>query len=152
MKAQAQAQVALVIAAVLFLGWGLALLIKPHATHALLSTAANDPATTAMFGGALFAFAAMFFIAWREPAREIVYASAVSLMFLGVVAGYQLLIGKHMPQNPATVITLVLTLGISVYLFISLTEAAMNLAAVARKGRRSSARKTATKARRKRRR
>lgn len=149
---KAQAQVALVIAAVLYLGWGLALLVKPQATHALLSTALNDPAMTAMFGSAMFAFAAVFFIAWREPVREIVYASAVSLMFLGIVAGYQLLIGKHMPQNLATVMTLVLTLGISVFLFISVTEAAMNLAAGGRKGRRSTTHKQAKKAGRKRRR
>lgn len=147
-----QTQVALVIAAVLFLGWGLALLIKPQAAHALLSTGPNDPAVTAMFGGALFAFAAVFSIAARETAREIVYASAVSLLFLGVVAGYQMLIGKHMPQNPATVISLVATLGISVFLFISMTDAAMNLAGGGRKGRRSTTRTQGKKAGRNRRR
>ena len=148
---KAQVQVALTGAAVLFLGGGLALLFTPGAAAALLSSAPVAPAMTAMFGSALFAFATLFIIAARAPVREVVYGSAVSLGLLGLVAGYQLLIAKHMPQNPASVITLVLTLGIGVFLFISLTDAAMELAKGGRAKRRSPPRRKTKKARRRRR-
>lgn len=134
MKTQVQA--ALMIAAVLFLTWALSLLIKPEVTQALLSTSPRDPAVTALFATALFAFSAVFLIASGQPSREFVYACAVSLALFAIVTAYQMLVAKHVPQGAAVVISLVVTAGIAAFLFISVTEAAANFVAKRGTGRR----------------
>jgi hypothetical protein len=143
-----QVQSALMIAAVLFLVWALSLVIKPDATQALLSTSPRDPALTALFATALFAFAAVFLIASGQATRELVYASAVSLALLAIVLAYQMLIAKHTPQGAVVVFTLVVTAAVAAFLFISVTEAATRLAAKKGSGRRASGRGRRAKRRR----
>jgi hypothetical protein len=131
---KAQVQIALVIVALLYLAWGLALLLAPEQAHALLSTGPYNATTSAMFGAALFAFVTIFFIAAHEPMREIVHASAVGLAFFGVVAAYQMLVANTMPQSPPTVISLMINLAVAVYLLMSLTYAAVEMQGASRKG------------------
>lgn len=118
-------QSALVIAAILYLGWGLSLLVAPDKMHPLLSTGAYDPVTTAMFGAGLFAFVLVFLIAAHNPLRETVHASVSALLFFGFVGLYQMFVAKGMPQTTLTVVSMVINLAVAIYLLISLTDAAM---------------------------
>lgn len=118
-------QSALVIAVILYLGWGLSLLVAPEQMHAILSSGTYDPTTTAMFGAGLFAFALVFLIAAHSPTRETVHASVSGLLFFGFVGLYQMFVAKGMPQTTLTVVSMVVNLAVAIYLLISLTDAAM---------------------------
>jgi len=122
-----QVQGALVIVALLYLVWAFAFLLMPEHATAMMSTGPHNPALAAMFAAALFAFGTMFLVAAHEPSREIVHAAAVALGFIGATAAIQML-SKSMPAAPLTVISLIINLGAAVYLFISLTDAAMTMA------------------------
>jgi drug/metabolite transporter (DMT)-like permease len=127
-----QVQVALVIAALLYLAWGLGMLLAPELAHQMLSTAPQNPATAAMFTAALFAFAVVFFIGAHEPAHEVVHAAAAGLLFFGVAAAYQMFAAKTMIASPATVASLIINLGAAFFLLLSLTEGGMRVAAAPR--------------------
>lgn len=118
-------QSALVIAVILYLGWGLSLLVAPEQMHAILSSGTYDPTTTAMFGAGVFAFALVFLIAAHSPTRETVHASVSGLLFFGFVGLYQMFVAKGMPQTTLTVVSMVVNLAVAIYLLISLTDAAM---------------------------
>jgi len=118
-------QSALVIAAILYLGWGLSLLVAPEKVHPLLSTGTFDPAITAMFGAGLFAFVLVFLIAAHNPLRETVHASVSALLFFGFVGLYQMFVAKGMPQTAMIVISMIINLAVAIYLLIFLTDAAM---------------------------
>ncbi|MEK7840006.1 MAG: hypothetical protein AAB252_02400 [Pseudomonadota bacterium] len=118
-------QSALVIAAILYLGWGLSLLVAPEQMQALLSSGTYDPTTTAMFGASLFAFVLVFLIAAHNPTQETVHASVSGLLFIGFVGLYQMFVAKGMPQTTLTVLSMVINLAVAIYLLITLTDAAM---------------------------
>ncbi len=126
---KAHVQVALSLVALLYLSWGLGLLLVPGPAHGLLSLEPYNVTTAAMFGASLFAFATLFLIAAHAPERDIVYVSAVALLFIGFTAAYQMFVVKSMPQSVMTVISLVLNLGTASYLLISLTEGSHGSAA-----------------------
>lgn len=119
---KAQVQVALVLAAVLYCAWGLGLLVAPDRAHALLSAGPHDVATTALFGASLFGFAALFVIAAREPTRPLVRACALSMLFLGLMVGYQMFFLRSIHQAPAMATSLIIDLGLAFYLMVSLAE------------------------------
>ena len=121
-----QVQGALVIVALLYLVWAFAFLLMPEQATAMMSTGPHNSTLAAMFAASLFAFGTMFLVAAHEPSREIVHASAVALGFIGATAAIQML-SKAMPTAPLTVISLIINLGAAVYLFISLTDAAMTM-------------------------
>ena len=146
-----QVQGALIIVALLYLIWAFAFLVMPEQATAMMSMGPHNPALAAMFAASLFAFGTMFLVAAHEPSREIVHASAVALGFIGATAAIQMM-SKTMPASLMTVVSLIINLGAALYLFISLTEAAMNMAprgrgksksraTRARRGRRSSGRR-----------
>lgn len=122
---ESQIRFTLVIAAALYMGWGLALLLAPQMSHTMVSTGPYDPATTAMFGAAMIGMMIMFVIAAYDPEREIVRASAAGLAVVGLTAAYLIFIAKVMPLRPITVISMLIDLGACVLLF--LMEARLDL-------------------------
>lgn len=122
-------QIALVIVMILYLLWALGLLVAPETVHNSLSTGPFDASSSAMFGAGLFAFVLVFMVAVHEPTRELVFVSATGLLFFGLTAAYQIFISKTMPQHPVTVFTLIINLGVAVYLLITLSESVMSATA-----------------------
>jgi hypothetical protein len=122
---ESQIRFVLLIAAALYMGWGLALVLAPQTSHSLISNGPYDPVSTAMFGATLIGMMAMFVIAAYDPEREIVRASAAGLAIVGFTAAYLVFIAKAMPLSPITVISLLADLGASAVLF--LTEARLDL-------------------------
>lgn len=122
---ESQIRFTLLIAAALYMGWGLALVLAPQASHSLISIGPYDPVTTAMFGATLIGMMVMFVIAAYDPEREIVRASAAGLAVVGFTAAYLTFIADAMPLTPITVISLLVDLGACAVLF--LMEARLDL-------------------------
>ncbi len=122
---ESQIRFTLLIAAALYMGWGLALLLAPEMSHVLVSTGPYDPVTTAMFGAAMVSMVIMFVIAAYDPEREIVRAAAAGLAVVGFTSAYLVFIVKVMPLRPITVTSLLIDLGASAALF--LMEAKLDL-------------------------
>jgi hypothetical protein len=142
-------QIALVIAAMLYLAWGLSLLVAPEWANQMLSSSPLNTTTSALFGAGLFAFVIIFFIAAHRPGRETVHAAVTGLLFTGVVGAYQLFIAKTMPQTSFTVVSLAINVAVALYLLMALTESALSLEE-GRKVSSASRRPKARKARRRR--
>jgi hypothetical protein len=111
-------QATLLVAAALYMAWGLGLLLAPGTSHGLVSTGPYDSATTAMFGAALLGMMVTFVIAAYDPEKEIVRASAAGLAFVGFTAAYLLFIAKTMPLSASTFLSLVVDLGAAAILFL----------------------------------
>jgi len=122
---ESQIRFTLLIAAALYMGWGLSLVLAPEASHSLISIGPYDPVTTAMFGAAMIGMMIMFVIAAYDPEREIVRAAAAGLVVVGFTSAYLIFIAKAMPLSPLTVISLLVDLGACAVLF--LTEARIDL-------------------------
>lgn len=122
---ESQIRFTLLIAAALYMGWGLSLVLAPGTTHGLISNGPYDPVTTAMFGAAMIGMMIMFVIAAYDPEREIVRAAAAGLVVVGFTSAYLIFIAKAMPLSPLTVISLLVDLGACAVLF--LTEARIDL-------------------------
>lgn len=122
-----QIQGTLLIAAGLYMGWGLTLILAPTMSHALLSLGPYDNVTTVMFGAALLGIMATFVIAAYDPEKEIVRASAVGLAFVGFTAAYLVFIVKSMPLSAYTVVSIAVDLVCCGVLFLS--EARLDLVA-----------------------
>ncbi len=120
-----QIQVMLLVAAALYMAWGLALLLAPMVAHGLISTGPYDPVVTAMFGAALVAFTVTFLIAARDPVKEIVRASTAAMILLGFTAAFFIFIGKSMPMSFVTGLSLLLDLAVGGFLFLA--EAKLDL-------------------------
>ena len=139
-------QVALVIVMILYLLWGLALLVAPATFQKILSTGPYDVTTTAMFGAGLFAFAVIFVMTAHNPTYELRHAAAAGVTFFGLVAIYLMFISKTMPLSAWTVTSLIINLGAAVYLWMSLSETTMKLGTA--RARRSRPEKKKKKAKR----
>lgn len=124
---ESQIRFTLLIAAALYLGWGLSLMLAPEGSHRLVSNGPYDLVTTAMLGAAMVGMMIMFLIAAYDPEREIVRASAAGLLVVGLTAAFLVFIAKAMPLSPVTVISMLVDLGASGVLF--LTEARLDLRA-----------------------
>lgn len=122
---ESQIRFTLLVAAALYMGWGLSLVLAPGASHGLISVGPYDPVTTAMFGAAMIGMMIMFVIAAYDPEREIVRAAAAGLAVVGFTSAYLIFIAKVMPLSPITVISLLVDLGACAVLF--LTEARIDL-------------------------
>lgn len=134
---ESQIRFTLLIAAALYMGWGLSLMLAPAASHGLISNGPYDPVTTAMFGAAMIGMMIMFAIAAYDPEREIVRAAAAGLAVVGFTSAYLIFIAKAMPLGPLTVISLLVDLGACAVLF--LTEARIDLREQTRPRRMTSA-------------
>jgi hypothetical protein len=126
MKKRTTIQVVLLIAAALYMGWGLTLLLAPSVSHGLVSTGPYDPSVTAMFGATLLGMMVTFVIAAYDPEKEIVRASAVGMAFVGFTAAYLIFVAKVMPLQPLPVISMFIDLAACGILF--LTEMRIDLA------------------------
>ncbi len=122
---ESQIRFTLLIAAALYMGWGLSLVLAPGVSHGLISNGPYDPVTTAMFGAAMIGMMIMFVIAAYDPEREIVRAAAAGLAVVGFTSAYLIFIAKVMPLGMFTVFSLVVDLGACAVLF--LTEARIDL-------------------------
>jgi len=122
---ESQIRFTLLIAAALYMGWGLSLMLAPWASHGLISNGPYDPVSTAMFGAAMIGMMIMFVIAAYDPERVIVRAAAAGLAVVGFTSAYLIFIAKAMPLSPVTVISLLVDLGACAVLF--LTEARIDL-------------------------
>jgi hypothetical protein len=122
---ESQIRFTLLIAAALYMGWGLSLVLAPSVSHSLISNGPYDMVSTAMFGAAMIGMMIMFVIAAYDPEREIVRAAAAGLAVVGFTSAYLIFIAKAMPLAPITVISLLVDLGACAVLF--LTEARMDL-------------------------
>lgn len=129
---KSQVQGALLVAALLYFGWAMGLFLMPEAALKLITTGPENTTLTAMFAAALLGFATMFLVTAHEPGYEAVQGAAIGLGFIGATAGYQMLIVKTMPQTTPTVISLILSLGLAIYLFMSMSEGAPRTGAARR--------------------
>lgn len=114
-----QIQVTLLIAAALYMAWGLALLLAPSVSHDLISIGPYDSATTALFASALLGMMVTFLIAAYDPEKEIVRAAATGLAFVGFTSAYLIFIGKSIPLSVVTVGSLVVDLSACGVLFLT---------------------------------
>jgi hypothetical protein len=138
-------QVALAVAALLYLSWALGLLVAPGAVHAVVSTAPANPVTSAMFGAGAFAFAIVFLIAAHHPVRETLHAAVAGLLLFGFVGGYQMFLGGAMPRNVSTVSSFVINAVIAAYLLLGLSDAVMNMEAGGAKAGKKAKKRAATR-------
>lgn len=145
MKMKTQIQVTLLIAAALYMGWGLTLVLAPGTVHPMLSLGPYDSVTTAMFGAALLGMMATFVIAAYDPEKEIVRASAVGMAFVGFTAAYLVFVAKSMPLSVYTVGSLVVDLACCGVLFLS--QACLDLVPKRRPAMRGRGKKRAAPAR-----
>jgi len=122
-------QLALGLAALLYLVWAITFLVAPELAHHMVNTGAYNPGMAGMFAAALFGLGAMLLIASAEPEPGIVAAAAAALAVVAVIAAYQMLIAKYMPQQTMTVISLVLNSAAAAYLFVMQSQAAQEAAA-----------------------
>lgn len=123
------AQIALVIAALMYLLGGLYLLLAPQSAYPLLSTGPYDPAGAALLTAAVLAFATIFLIAAHDASRVALHVSTVGLLFLGIAGAHQMFIAQTLTRSAVTVMGLIVDLVVAVYLLIALSEAAMRLEA-----------------------
>lgn len=114
-----QIQITLLVAAALYMAWGLALLLAPGVSHRLISTGPYDPSTTALFAAALLGMMVTFLIAAYDPEKEIVRAAATGLAFVGFTAAYLLFIGKSIPLSVVSVGSLGVDLLACAILFLT---------------------------------
>ena len=111
-------QIALLIAAFLYMGWGLALLLAPEASAQLLSEDPYNRVTTRMLGAMMLAWTIAFCIAARRPTTEIVQASIVALFTVGVVVMLLMTFGQMRASAP-TKMSLWVNLGAGILLLAS---------------------------------
>lgn len=125
---KSQAKPALLIAMFIYLAWGLGLLFAPVATHKLLAAKPLGATVATTLWVALLAFAGLFLIAANKLSRELVRAAVAGLAVLGVAMLYLIFLGRNMPQNAFTVVTLIFTIGLAVDLFLAMRPRARRLA------------------------
>ena len=143
-------QISLTVAAFLYLIWAISFLIMPEATYSQFSAGDKmDEGMLAMFAASLLAFAVIFLLAINNPSDEMVQVSAVGLGTIAVVAAYQMFIGDGINRNFSTVLSLVLTGGLAVYLLIGSTDGMMSMPSGGRAKRKAPKKKTKKKTKKK---
>jgi len=140
-------QLALGLAALLYLVWAVTFLVAPEAAQQMVNRGAYNPGMAGMFGAALFGLGAMLLIASAEPEPGILAGSAAALAVISVVGGYQMLIAKYMPQATWTVISLLLNTAAAAYLFVMQTQTPQDNTAIRSPARRSRRKSTRTRKR-----
>lgn len=122
---KAQLQITMLVAAALFLSWGLALFVAPVTVHRLISNGAYDPVSVGMLAAAFLGVMVTLVIGARDPAKEVVRAAAAIMALIGFTAAYFIFGAKSMPLSVLTVGSLAIDLFAAGVLF--LTEARMDL-------------------------
>jgi len=156
------AQIALFLGALLYLVWGIALLVAPESAHGVLSKGAFDPAMTGLFAASLVGITTLFVFAGHSPTKELTAVSAVVSLCLGLAMAILMGFSHAMHVSLIVVISMLGSLSLGLYLFISQTEGMWQLPAApvtksvgtrnkktARKPPRKAAKKTAKKSKKK---
>lgn len=110
---------ALLGAAILFLAWGLGLVLAPEPSHGLISRGPYDPVPARMLGAMFLAWALTALLAARSPVRDLVRAVAAGTLIVALVAAYLMFIGRGMPVRDTNLVSLVAALaaaGLLIYL------------------------------------
>lgn len=141
-------QLALGLAALLYLVWAITFLVAPQTAHQMVNTGAYNPGMAGMFAAALFGLGAMLLIASAEPDPGIVAAAAAALAVVALIAGYQMLIAGYMPQKTLTVVSLLLNIAAAAYLFVTQALAAQHGAGATTGGGRARPKASTAKKRR----
>ena len=119
-------QASLVVVSVMFLVWGLGFIMFPQMMHETLSAGSYDPATASLFAAALLGMSLLFLISAQDPQRDVVYGLAATLGFLGIASAIGMLPEGGMHKNVGTLVSLVVTVGVAVYLFVVQSEAVVS--------------------------
>lgn len=112
----------LVVVSVMFLIWGLGFIMFPETMHKTLSSGTFDQATASLFAAALVGMSLLFLISAQDPNRDVVYGLAATLGFLGIASAIGMLPEGGMNTNGGTLISLIITVGVAVYLFVVQSE------------------------------
>ena len=131
-----QLQLTLLIAAALYLAWGLGLMLAPTVTQSMISSGTHDPTVTALLGASFLGLMVSLLIAARNPVKEIVRAVAASMTLVGFTGAYFMFAAHTMPLSGLTVASLLVDLGAAAILF--LIEGKLDIQRHARTGQRAS--------------
>ena len=143
-------QASLVVVSIVFLAWGMGFIMFPQTMHETLSAGSYDPATASLFAAALLGMSLLFLISAQDPQRDVVYGLAATLGFLGIASAIGMLPEGGMHKNIGTLVSLIITVGVSVYLFVAQSEAVASApSSGAKPAAKSTKKKPATKARKK---
>ncbi|GMR20062.1 MAG: hypothetical protein BMS9Abin36_0657 [Gammaproteobacteria bacterium] len=121
------AQIALFIGVLLYLVWGIALLVAPESAHGVLSKGAFDPVMTGLFAASLVGITTLFVFAGHNPTKELTAVSAVISLCLGLAMAILMGFSQAVHVNLIVVISVVVSLSLGLYLFISQTEGMWHL-------------------------
>lgn len=114
----------LLIESAIFALYGLAFIFFPQQVHNLLSSGTYNPSTAYLVTASLFGLSLIFLIEAQNPIRERVYGMAIALGLLGVAIALGILNGGNIKANGGTLFALIITLGMSIYIFIMQGEEA----------------------------
>lgn len=112
----------LVVVSAMFLVWGVGFIMVPDVMHEALSYGNYDKATAALFAAALVGMSLTFLIVAQDPDRDVVYGLAATLGFLGIATAISMLPEGGIKTNAGTLSSLVLTIGVAIYLFVVQSE------------------------------
>lgn len=116
---RAQIQASLAIAALLMFIWAMGLIIEPAAIQALISTGTYNPAVGLMLAISFLGYSLIMMITAQDPREDMVKSIASVLLALALGSVYLMLFAKTMPQNIYVLLSIVITLGLSLFLFIA---------------------------------
>ncbi|HEC12039.1 MAG TPA: hypothetical protein ENI80_02130 [Acidiferrobacteraceae bacterium] len=111
-------RIALILASILFLSWGLGLIFYPEASHKLISQGTYDSVTVRMLGGSFLGWVAACLVAVRSPGREIVCAISLATLTVSTVAIVLMFVDGNMPAQDTTVVSLIVAIGSATYLLV----------------------------------
>lgn len=112
----------LLIVSAIFALYGLGFIFNPQAVHDLLSPGTYDPATSGLVAAFLLGMSLMFLFEAQDPLTDRVQGLALALAMLGIALVLGILNGGWIKANGTTLFSVILTLGMSIYLFIVESE------------------------------
>ena len=115
-------RVSLLIVSAIFALYGLGFIFNPQTVHNLLSPGTYDPATSGLIAALLLGLSLMFLFEAQDPLTDRVQGLALALAMLGIALVLGILNGGWIKVNGATLFSLIMTLGMSIYLFIVQSE------------------------------
>jgi len=112
----------LLIVSAIFAVYGLGFIFNPQVVHDLLSPGTYDPATSGLVAAFLFGMSLMFLFEAQDPLTDRVQGLALALAMLGIALVLGILNGGWIKVNGTTLFSVIITLGMSIYLFIVQSE------------------------------
>ena len=112
----------LLIVSVIFALYGLGFIFNPQVVHGMLSPGTYDPATSGVIAAFLLALSLIFLFEAQDPLTDRVQGLALALAMLGIALVLGILNGGWIKVNGATLFSVIITLGMSIYLFIVESE------------------------------